>query len=143
MPNVRTSQGTTRISNEGVGFNPSLLPPKKPKESDTHSGASTFGVVYANDIAARALSGARPAKFPEGSIIVREKLARADAAQPELIAVMFKRERGFNPAGGDWEFLTVDGTLAKIQARQKKGSCLDCHASQSDNDFIFTPPTSK
>ena len=89
------------------------------------------------------MSSEKGAKFPEGSIIVREKLARADDAQPELIAVMYKRARGFSPASGDWEFLTVDGAMTKIQLRQKKGGCLDCHASQRDKDFVFQIATPK
>ena len=85
----------------------------------------------------------RPSKFPVGSIIVREKLATQTDARPELLAVMIKRARGFNPKADDWEFLTVDGALTKIQERQKKGSCLQCHASQSERDFVFPLPDSK
>jgi hypothetical protein len=84
-----------------------------------------------------------PAKFPAGSIIVREKLSKEGDDRPELLAVMIKRAAGFNPAGGDWEFLTVDGQVSKIRERQKKGSCLDCHSSQRDADFVFPLPRSK
>jgi hypothetical protein len=52
---------------------------------------------------------------------------------------MYKRAPGFNPKGGDWEFLILDGAATKIQERQKKGSCLDCHDSQRDRDFVFPP----
>jgi hypothetical protein len=50
---------------------------------------------------------------------------------------MIKRERGFNPTGGDWLFLTVDGAMTKVQERQKKGTCLECHKSQRSRDFVF------
>lgn len=53
---------------------------------------------------------------------------------------MVKREPGFNSAGGDWEFLLVDGTAAKVLERQKKGSCLDCHAKQRERDFVHPLP---
>ena len=79
-------------------------------------------------------------KFPEGSVIVREKLSKPDDATPQLLAVMVKRAQGFNPQGGDWEFLTVDGALTKVTGRQKKGSCLDCHTSQRERDFVFPVP---
>jgi hypothetical protein len=106
-----------------------------------NSEGHTYGVVYANDPARAALAGRT--KFPAGSVIVREKLSAPDAATPQLLAVMFKRAPGFNPKGGDWEFMTVDGGLTKITKRQKKGSCLDCHARQSERDFVFTlPPAS-
>jgi hypothetical protein len=84
-----------------------------------------------------------PSKFPVGAIIVREKLSKEGGERPELLAVMIKRAAGFNPAGGDWEFLTVDGGLSKIRERQKKGSCLQCHSSQRDADFVFTLPQPK
>jgi hypothetical protein len=138
VPSVKTSRGSTKISLEGAWVFNESSSGSKPRTNAAHEGgASAFGVVFVNDIARAVMSGEKNAKFPEGSIIVREKLARADDAQPELIAVMYKRARGFNPAAGDWEFLTVDGAMTKIQARQKKGSCLECHVSQRDSDFVY------
>lgn len=132
MPIIRNSQGKTTIQLNDFGAPPGDGGGKK---HDTHG--STFGVVYANDLAREALSNDGRAKFPVGSIIVREKLASREATQPELVVVMIKRASGFNPAGGDWEFITADGTLTKVRERQKKGSCLDCHSSQADRDFVF------
>jgi len=74
-------------------------------------------------------------KFPFGSIIVREKLLHPKAA-PELLAVMIKREAGFNPKAGDWEFLILTGDAAKVKSREKTGGCLECH-SRSASDFVF------
>jgi hypothetical protein len=102
-----------------------------------HSSGIPLGAVYVNELAAQVIAAGKSGKFPVGSIIVREKLAKADEKGPELVVVMIKREPGFNPAGGDWLFLTADGTLAKIRERQKKGSCLACHKSERDNDFVF------
>jgi hypothetical protein len=146
VPHIKTSRGTTKITLEGAWvFNePSSARASEPRSKATHEGdAGAFGVVFVNDIAREVMSSEKAAKFPEGSIIVREKLARAEDAQPELIAVMYKRARGFNPAAGDWEFLTVDGAMTKIQVRQKKGSCLECHAAQRDRDFVFQTHLSK
>ena len=106
-------------------------PPK-----DTSEG-HTYGVVYANGPAHEAFARGAGAKFPAGSVIVREKLSAPDAPAPQLLAVMVKRAPGFNPKGGDWEFLTVDGALTKVTGRQKQGSCLDCHASQRERDYVF------
>jgi len=111
--------------------------------SKSKSHDESFGVVYANDLAREALSTQGRTKFPTGSVIVREKLARAEATEPELVAVMIKRAAGFNPRGGDWEFLTADGMLTKVSERQKTGSCLKCHSTQADRDFVFPLPSSK
>src|SRR2546423_511889 len=105
--------------------------------------ALAFALSAVGSAAGGAMLSGRPAKFPAGSIIVREKFGTLDEARPELLAVMVKRARGFNPKAGDWEFLTVDGALTKIQERQKKGSCLQCHASQSERDFVFPVPAAK
>ena len=102
-----------------------------------HQGSS-IGYVYANSIAREAML--TKTTFPQGSILVREKFAPPNAPSPELLAVMLKRAPGFNRAGGDWEFLTLDGAATKIRKRQKKGSCLQCHASQKDRDFVFPVP---
>jgi hypothetical protein len=75
--------------------------------------------------------------FPEGSILVREKLKSSDDKKPEMLAVMIKREAGFNRDGGDWEFLLVDGANTRVKLQQKKGECLDCHRSQEENDFVY------
>lgn len=50
---------------------------------------------------------------------------------------MLKRVLGFNPKGGDWEFLLVDGEASKVIERQKKGSCLECHVTQRERDFVY------
>lgn len=97
----------------------------------------SYGVVYANEPASNAYAGLGPPVFPVGSVLVREKLSRLDSTTPELLAVMIKREKGFNPAGGDWLFMTVNGEATKITKRQKKGTCLNCHQSARDRDFVF------
>ena len=93
-----------------------------------------------NNIAREALTTEPRLPFPVGSIIVREKLTKADDAQPQLVTVMIKRGRGFNTKANNWEFLAIDGTMNKILLRQKKGSCLDCHSSQEHRDFVYPAP---
>ena len=117
-------------------------PAPAPRKSDaTHEGGgNSFGIVYVNSLARELVNAEPPLQFPRGSIIVREKLARADDAQPLLLTVMIKRARAFNSKANDWEFLVVDGAMTKIQERQKKGSCLDCHASQKQRDFVYPAP---
>ena len=60
-----------------------------------------------------------------------------DFGPPELLAVMLKREKGFNPKANDWEFLTVSGDAKAIVKREKTGECQQCHSSQAKNDFVF------
>ena len=81
--------------------------------------------------------GRAAANLPPGSTIVREKLSSSSATKPDLLAVMIKRAKGFNPMANDWEFLVVTGDGTKIERREKTGACQECHASQSGNDLVF------
>jgi hypothetical protein len=142
-PFVENSRGTTRIVlRDGVVYADPPEPERGPKGA--HSNAlPSFGVVYANDLAREALASDGRMKFPAGSVIVREKLWKQDDPQPSLLSVMIKRAPGFNRKAGDWEFLMVDGALTEVRERQKKGSCLDCHASQRERDFVYPLPASE
>lgn len=75
--------------------------------------------------------------FPEGSIIVREKLTNRNGWIPELLAVMMKRGKGFNRAGGDWEYLVFDGAGTEVRERGNLAGCNSCHARQKESDFVF------
>jgi hypothetical protein len=145
VPRVYTSRGTTTIYNEGEMVSRSGRPaPAPPKREVTHvAGGVTYGVVYANERARAAFDRLEPTAFPTGSVIVREKLYKLTDERPDLLAVMVKRAPGFNPAAGDWEFLLVDGSASKVLERQKKGSCLDCHVSQRERDFVYPLPEKK
>ncbi len=134
LPNIVTSQANTRIRFPAPGE----ISPVRDKPDKTHT--STFGVAYANDIAHRAMLSIGPLRFPTGSMLVREKLLTPRASSPAVLVVMIKREKGFNPKANDWEFLTVSGDQKKIEKREKEGSCLQCHASESTNDFVFRYP---
>jgi hypothetical protein len=100
-------------------------------------GAGSFGVVYVNEVARHALLSEKKPQFAVGSVIVREKLARETDAAPQLLVVMVKRERGFNPKANDWEFLMLDGDARRVRHREKTGSCQTCHAQQKKSDFVF------
>jgi hypothetical protein len=89
-----------------------------------------------NDVARSALTQSKPIVYPEGAVIVREKL-ETEAASPELLTAMIKRKKGFNPAANDWEFLVTSGDATKITQREKTGSCQSCHQSVSAKDFVF------
>jgi len=97
-----------------------------------------FGAVYMNDLAQGAAFQAGTFSYPEGAVIVRERLKAADSPAAELLAVMIKREKGFNRAANDWEFLLVNGEVTKIKKRQKTGDCQRCHASRRPNDFVMS-----
>jgi hypothetical protein len=96
-----------------------------------------YVTVYVNDIGRQAmLEQIRPA-FPEGSVIVKEKLPEKSSQTPELLTVMIKHGKGFNPTSGDWEYMVVDGTGTTVQARGKLENCQSCHSARPKTDYVF------
>ena len=76
--------------------------------------------------------------FPVGSVVVKEKKERRqESQQPILYTVMTKREKGYNPTVGDWEFSVVSGDGKTLQAEGRLDNCQACHLTKPESDFIF------
>lgn len=97
-----------------------------------HLGA--YFNVYANEPAALPIFDPW-GKFPEGSIVLKEKLSKDDK-KPTLFTGMVKREKGYFPELGDWEFFTVDAAAAKIAERGKLQRCATCHDDYAKGDYV-------
>ncbi|HEY0320457.1 MAG TPA: cytochrome P460 family protein [Pyrinomonadaceae bacterium] len=95
-----------------------------------------FITVYVNDIGKRAMMEEKSPRFPQGSVIVKEKLMTKESTSPELLTVMIKREAGFNPDNGDWEYMSLNGTGKEVQARGRLESCQACHMMVKDTDYV-------
>jgi hypothetical protein len=93
--------------------------------------------VYVNELGRKAMLEQKSPAFPEGSVIVKEKLAEKSSQAPELMTVMIKHAKGFNPASGDWEYMVVDGTGTKVLARGKLENCQSCHSGRPGTDYLF------
>ncbi len=111
---------------------------KKAAERAAQSTAhnSTFGEVYANDLAKVEIEKVNP-KFPLGAIIVREKNLTIASDAPETVIAMVKREKGFSTETGDWEFLVFSGSDLKLQSRETKSDCSKCHIQAQKSDWVF------
>ena len=95
-----------------------------------------FISVYVNDVGQRAMMTELTPVFPQGSMIVKEKLSSKESQEPELLTAMLKREKGYNPDSGDWEYLVLNGSASKIVERGRLSSCSSCHAAYSGTDFV-------
>lgn len=92
--------------------------------------------VYVNELGKHAMMSEASPKFPEGSIIVKEKLSSRESTEPELLTVMWKREKGFNPESGDWEYLIFNGEGTAVSERGRLESCQACHAMHQATDYV-------
>jgi hypothetical protein len=69
--------------------------------------------------------------FPVGTVLVKEKFDNPKGTgTPELLTAMVKREKGYNPACYDWEFLVLDGKTERILERGKLARCQGCHVEK-------------
>lgn len=74
--------------------------------------------------------------YPVGTLVIKEKTTHADGTGTVLFTGMLKRGTGYNPEGGDWEFLVLSGDATTITARGKIASCLDCHSRHQKTDYL-------
>ena len=95
-----------------------------------------FISVYVNEIGKQAMTTQLTPRFPQGSVIVKEKLDSQESRSPELLTVMVKREKGYNPKSGDWEYLVLDGTASNVTKRGKLMECSSCHVAYQSSDYV-------
>ena len=134
----------TRVNKEPARFHlvrptDCALPPPDAEmrtERPDNPHMDKFINVFVNDAGRRSMSEELRPRFPVGSLVVKEKLPARDASEPELLTAMLKREAGFDPEGGDWEYLVLDGRGREVRARGKLESCRACHQAVADTDFV-------
>lgn len=105
-----------------------------PRGRSQHFTGELVGEVLANAVAAAypALGSAR--KLEPGAVLVEAH--RAEGSE-DIIAylAMVKRPPGFDPPGGDWEYLVVDRD-GGIERRGPLPPCARCHA-EAPFDHLF------
>ncbi len=86
-------------------------------------------------------------RFPEGTVIVKEKFdaslrsdlerkARPLPVAPELLTVMVKGRKGSKPRTGDWSYFVADGGGQRRDG-STEARCASCHAERPEFDFTF------
>lgn len=106
-------------------------------DSKTSPHLEKYITVYVNDIGRKAMLEQKNPKFPEGSVIVKEKLPDEQSQTPELLTVMIKQQKGFNPESGDWEYMVASGDGTRIEGRGNLANCQACHFNKQATDYIF------
>jgi hypothetical protein len=73
-----------------------------------------------------------------GAVVVKEKyLGIPPHGQLHGYAMMTKREAGYYPEGGDWEYQFVSLVPERKETRGRLANCAACHASAKERDFLF------
>lgn len=108
-----------------------------PVYSSANPHHEKYITVYVNDVGRTAMMEQAKPSFPEGSVIVKEKLPEKSSQTPELLTVMIKRAKGFNNESGDWEYMVTDGSGTKVEAQGKLENCQGCHLANRGKDYVF------
>ncbi|MEW6109566.1 MAG: cytochrome P460 family protein [Nitrospirota bacterium] len=88
--------------------------------------------TFLNDSAYYSVKNRKP--FEDGAIIVKENYT--SDRKFSALTVMYKI-KGYNPGAGDW-FWVKYAPDGKAEASGKVKGCIDCHAVNKENDYIFT-----
>lgn len=111
-----------------------VMPGEIAKEQKVNPHIQRYITVYVNPIGEKAMM--KGGSFPIGSVVVKEKFEK-DLKTPVLSTIMIKRERGYNPACGDWQFAVLDAFTSKLEGDGKIDSCMNCHKTQPKQDFVY------
>jgi hypothetical protein len=112
------------------------LPREESEKISENPHRDKFINVYVNSVGKDEMLTKKNPKFPVGTVVVKEKLENPDSPSPELLTVMIKRKKGFNPEVGDWEFMTLNGDASEVTSRGKLANCQACHLNYERNDFV-------
>ena len=110
-------------------------------EAKSFATAGGFHHYYANE---KALEGFRTGQFPDGSVVVDERLEARQKAGTTLegtkkyVAVMEKEATRYQSTGG-WGFdVFVGEDRTQGASASVRTACFACHTKRKDHDFVFS-----
>jgi len=139
---MTVTTGMIRMTSESVPLDPSaatacMLQPPTTHRSPEFLGSSIDDSpfsnihIYMNESARDAFLSRKP--YPVGSRVLKVK--RLWDEEFAGVGGMIKREIGYDPAGGDWEYLYQD-TESRL-SHGKIARCSQCHAARVETGGIF------
>ena len=116
------------------------------REAHTSPASESFHNVYVNPAAYNEYR--RSGKFPEGTVMVRERVRSEIRREPGLHGTYEKDfialEASVKDSGrfqGGWGFFDFTGTEGKIKPKAQAlsdGTCRFCHEERAETDHVFT-----
>lgn len=139
-----------KITAEPVYINPGLarmcapIPVELLKEERLKHGPHALAsvLIYMNDLAAQSFTN-RTQPYPVGSVIVKKKEVYPHFTEKpgktimdeQGVGGMIKREPGYDPANGDWEYFYFE-KRDKIESG-RIATCVKCHANAHEKDHVY------
>jgi hypothetical protein len=91
---------------------------------------------YAPPATVALLKEGRP-PYPVGTTVVKVKWRHEADKAPTAVAAMIKRDAGYDPDHGDWEYVYTTLGEKPETRRGKLESCIQCHRIKKEMDFLF------
>jgi hypothetical protein len=119
---------------------PEMIQQQKDLEKQYGPHAKAWIIVRVNPTGVAQFKAGQP--VPVGTVVIKEKhLNYSPNSKPDAVAAMTKREPGYDPDHGDWEYAYEE---LKPEQRRKleKGkivSCIECHKGTKSTDYLFRP----
>lgn len=113
---------------------------KAPMESQGHAAGRFEVEIFANELASRALKD-KVKLAPIGAVVIKEHRERAPSlgGAPGPTMMMEKRQAGFAPDRGDWQY-TVVNSKGELVAGAGLDACAGCH-EDAPYDHLFALPS--
>jgi hypothetical protein len=82
----------------------------------------------------------RGAKYPYGTLIVKEGLMTAGGQRFVSLIAAMRKARGIDPKHGDWQFTewSRSSPKARFTLLAEDATCWSCHALAKKNDWVYT-----
>lgn len=87
--------------------------------------------VWTDPAAAEAFRSQAVPDLPRGTLVLNGRLRTG------WTIALLKREPGYNPAAGDWEFLEFDQDEGVMFQRGRIATCLACHGQRPERGNLF------
>lgn len=108
--------------------------PGKGKLSLGRAPHGAYLTTYVNPVARQSIESGKGMAF--GSLIVTENYD----VDKKLTGLMVRLKiKGYNPPAGDWYWFHY-GPRGAVRAAGRAETCIDCHRSNNENDFVMTAP---
>jgi hypothetical protein len=138
QPGADAAKLYTYIMKPKPYYNSWNLMPGAEKLEETKEHHGSFMTCYVNSKALGSMK--KKNGMADGSIIVAENYG--SDKKLESLTVMYK-VKDYNPEAGDWFWVKYDANNGYVMASGKVESCISCHASKKENDYLHTVAAEK
>jgi len=77
-------------------------------------------------------------EFPVGTQIIKPLFSTKTSKKIHKLAIMVKKEKGFDTEHGDWWYGVYDAKGKEAWHQGKIHSCIKCHETVKETDYLFS-----